>query len=71
MNYTKYLLIYNELVQKCNTLVLSYFVYIISRLCSRKYNLDVFLNIVVDTLTSIFFCKAFQIRGLIFLKILA
>ena len=25
------------------------FVYIISRLCSRKYNLDVFLNLVIDT----------------------
>ena len=71
MNDTKCLLIYKELVQKCNTFVLSYVVYIISMLCSRKYNLDVFLNFVVDTLTSIFVCEAFQIRGLIFLKLLA
>ena len=73
MNYTKYLLIYKEVVQQCNTLVivLSYFVYIISRLCSRKYNLDVFLNLFIDTLTSIFFCKAFQIRRLLFIKFLA
>ena len=50
MNYTKYLLIYKKVVQQCNTLVLSYFVYIISRLYSRKYNSDVFLNLVIDTL---------------------
>ena len=32
----------------------SYFVYIIFKLCSMKYNLDVLLNLTMDTLTSIF-----------------
>ena len=32
-----------------------------------KYNLDILLNLTMDTLTSIFVCTAFQIFGLIFL----
>ena len=35
-----------------------------------KYNLDVLLNLTMDKLTSIFVCKAFQIRGLILPKLL-
>ena len=69
--YKIIIIIHKEILQKCNTLVLSYFVYIISRSCSRKQNLDVLLNLVIDILTSFFLCKAFQIRGLIFLKLLA
>ena len=36
--------------------------YIIFKLCSMKYDLDKLLNLTMDTLTSIFVCKAFQIR---------
>ena len=32
----------------------SYFVFIIFKLYSMKYNLDIFLNLTMDTLTSIF-----------------
>ena len=49
---------------------MSYFVYIIFKLWSMKYNLDKHLNLAMDTLTSIFVCKAFQIRGLILPKLL-
>ena len=66
MNYTEYLLIYKELVYKCNALVLSYFVYIISRSCSMKYILDVLLNLVIDTLNYIFSVRRSRFADLYF-----
>ena len=41
---------------------LIFYNYIIYKLCSIKYNLDVLLNLTMATLTSIFVCKAYQIR---------
>ena len=43
----------NKLCVMIHYILYSYFVYIIFKLCSMKYNLDILLNLTMDTLTSI------------------